>query len=123
MTRLGALIIALGAAIGLVVSIYNYFISPGLFAPFSDVAGTIGGLLVIGSTALMLLAGLILAGLPRSRILTWIAIIGCLLDIVGTGFAALLLDSTPLLIAMAICAVGWVLWIFAGRRAHAHATA
>lgn len=115
MKRSGALLIALGAAVGLVVSIYNYFSPVGFLSAYSNTAGTAGVLLVIGSTAIMLVAGLILATLPRSRSLVVFALAGCLVDILGTGFAALLLDSLPLLVAMAIAAVGWLMWVF-GRR-------
>jgi hypothetical protein len=121
MKRRGAFLIALGAGLGLAVSIYNYFSPIGFLSPVSDTAGTPGALLVIGSTAIMLVAGLVLATEPRSRLLTWFAVIGCLIDIIGTGFAAMLLDSTPLLVCMAISAVGWLLWIFGPRPAPATA--
>lgn len=115
MKRSGALLIALGAAIGLAVSVYNYFSPLGFLSPYSNTAGTAGALLVVGSTAIMLVAGLVLATLPRSRALVVFALLGCLVDILGTGFAALLLDSLPLLAAMVIAAVGWLMWVF-GRR-------
>ena len=113
--RSGALLIAIGAALGLAVSIYNYFSPVGLLSPYSNTAGSAGALLVISSTAIMLVAGLVLATLPKSRALVLFALFGSLVDILGTGFAAMLLDSTLLLVAMAIAAIGWLMFVF-GRR-------
>jgi hypothetical protein len=121
MKRRGAFLIALGAGLGLLVAIYNYFSPAGFLSPISDTAGTPGALLVIGSTAIMLVAGVVLAMEPRSRFLTWFAVVGCFIDIIGTSFAAMLLDSTPLLICMAISAIGWLVWMFGPRSAPATA--
>jgi hypothetical protein len=116
MKRIGASLIVLGSAIGLVVAVFNFFSPTGFLSPLSDTAGTPGALLVIGSTALMLVAGLVLFSLPRSRILVFLALAGTLLDILGTGFAALLLQSPSLLAAMAVAALGWLVWVFSGLR-------
>lgn len=116
MKRLGAWLIVLGSALGLVVSIFNYFSPVGLLAPLSDIAGSPGALLVIGSTAIMLVAGLVLLFAKRGGPLVILAAIGIPLDVLGTGFAAVLLQSPPLLVAMGIAGVGWLAWIFGSNR-------
>jgi hypothetical protein len=111
--RLGAWLIVLGGAAGLGIAIYNYFSATGFLAPLSNTAGTPGALLVIGSTALMLAAGLVLLGRPHARFVILFFLVGVLLDVFGTGFAAILLESPPLLAAMAAAGIGWLAWIFA----------
>lgn len=115
MRRLGAWLIIIGAAAGLGIAIYNYFSPAGFLAPLSNTAGTPGALLVIGSTALMLVAGLVLLGGTHSRFVTVFFATGVLLDVLGTGFAAILLESPPLLAAMSVAGIGWLLWIFRRR--------
>lgn len=114
MKRIGALLIIVGSLLGLLISIYNYFSPAGFLSPLSDTAGSAGALLVIGSTALMLIAGLVLLS-GRFNVLAIVAIAGVLLDILGTGFAAMLLQSPPLLVAMAVAGIGWLLWVFGPR--------
>ena len=66
----GGLLIALGAGLGLLVSIFNYFAPVALLAPTASVAWTPGALLAIAATAILLLAGLVLGGSaarPRAR--------------------------------------------------------
>lgn len=107
---LGAWIMALAALAGLIVSILNYFNRD------SGIAGEPGTILVIVSTAILLAAALVLTragGLPA--FLRWFLVIGCLVDILGTGFAAYLLESQALLLLMLPALVGWVLHAF-GRR-------
>jgi hypothetical protein len=121
--RFGGRLIAVGALLGLGVSIYNFFAPVSLFAPASTIAGTPGAILVIVSTALLLLAGLVLASRVRSAAVRWFFGIAALLDIIGTTFAAYLLDSTVLMALMGVCGVGWIAWIGAGRDRPAPATA
>jgi hypothetical protein len=111
--RLGAWLIVLGGVAGLGVAIYNYFSTTGFLAPLSNTAGTSGALLVIGSTALMLVAGVVMLGRPHARFILVFFMVGVLLDVFGTGFAAILLESPPLLAAMAVAGIGWLAWIFA----------
>jgi hypothetical protein len=115
MKRIGALLIIVGSLLGLLISIFNYFSPAGLLSPLSDTAGTPGALLVVGSTAIMLIAGLVLLS-GRFSALAIIAIVGVLLDVLGTGFAAMLLQSPPLLVAMAVAGLGWLLWVFGPRQ-------
>ena len=111
-SRSGAWLMALAALAGLAVSIANYVNRD------SGIAGEPGTLLVIASTAILLVAALILArasrlgGFPRGFL-----VIGCLIDIFGTGFAAFLLESQSLLWLMAAALVGWLLHVAGPARA------
>ena len=91
-------LIALGAGLGPLVSIYNAFSPVGLLAPTSNVSGT-PALLAIAATAILLVAGLVLAGTAPGRGLAAFFIIGSLVGILGTGFVAWLLHS-KLLVAL-----------------------
>ncbi|MET4632337.1 MULTISPECIES: hypothetical protein [Kaistia] len=107
----GAWLMALAALAGLAVSIANYFNRD------SGIAGEPGTLLVIASTAIMLVAALILARASRlGGFLRGFLVIGCLVDIFGTGFAAYLLESQALLWLMVAGLVGWLLHVFGPAR-------
>lgn len=96
-------VIALGAAVGLVVSIINYF------TPGNGISGTEGALLVIGSTLAILIAATViwfLAG--RLRWIGGTLFVLILLGILGTALAGNLLESTWLQAAMAVCFLGWL---------------
>ena len=105
---LGASVIIVGALLGLAVSICNYISSVGFLAPNSSVAGEPGAMLVIVSTALLAVAGLVLAAEVRSRAVRWFFGIAGLLDIVGTAAAAWFLDSNVLIGLMVVCFLGWL---------------
>ncbi|WP_404402191.1 hypothetical protein [Pelagibacterium halotolerans] len=95
-------VIAFGAAVGLIVSIVNYF------TPGNGISGTEGALLVIGSTLAILMAATViwlLAG--RLRWIGSILFVLILLGILGTALAGYLLESTWLPIMMAVCLIGW----------------
>ena len=111
----GGLLIALGALLGLGVSVYNFFAPTGLLSPDSHTAGSPGAGLVIFSTAVLFIAALVLAGSASNRLLIGFLIIGALIAILGTGLAAWLLDSPLLLGLMALCLVGWLVRVFTRR--------
>ena len=67
MTRAGAVLIAIGSAAGLAISLNNYFMPANLWDPDSSVTGTAGALLVVVSSAILLLAALVLA-FRRNRV-------------------------------------------------------
>jgi len=115
MRRAGAGLIAIAAAVGLAISVYNYLMPVSLLEPDSSVTGTAGALLVVASSAIILVAALVLAAGSGGRALRAFLVAGCLVGVLGTGFAAYLLDTLPLLIAMAVCLIGW-LAMFAMRR-------
>lgn len=108
----GGMLMALGAALGLLVAVYNFFSPVGLLAPASDVAGTPGAGVAIFGTVALLLAGLVLAGSVANRALIGILIVGSFLGILGTALAGWLLDSILLVGLMVICGIGWLLRVF-----------
>ena len=113
----GGLLIALGAGLGLLVSIWNYFVSPSLLAPTTDVSHTWGALLAVAATLILFLAGLVLGGSARHPALVTFLVLGCFVGILGTAFAGWLLESPLLVALMAVAGVGWVLRITTARRA------
>ena len=112
----GGLLIALGAGLGLLVSIWNYFASPALLAPTTDISHTPAALLAIAATAILFLAGLVLGGRPRGAGLTTFLVLGSIVGIAGIALAAWLVESTLLLALMLIAAVGWLLRVTTRRR-------
>ena len=107
----GGLLIAFGAGLALLVSIYNYLAPSALLAPTVDIAGTPGALLAIVATFVLFLAGLVLGGAPRHPALVTFLVLGCVVGIAGTALAASLLESQILLALMLICAIGLVMRI------------
>jgi hypothetical protein len=105
----GGLLIALGAGLGLLISVFNFLSPVALLAPTTSVAWTPGAGLAVAATLVLLLAGLVLGGSTTNRALVGFLIIGSLLGILGTGLAAWLLESPLLLALMAMCLVGWLL--------------
>lgn len=112
----GGLLIALGAGLGLLVSLRNYFAAPALLAPTTDVSHTWGALLAVAATFVLLIAGLVLGGRPRNGALTAFLVLGSLVGIAGTALTAWLLESRLLLALMLVCAIGWLLRISTRRR-------
>lgn len=107
----GAWLIVVASLIGLAVSIYNYNSAE------SGVAGTPGAMLVMVSTFLLLLAGFILGRDMGGGGLRGVLAMLCFLGILGTGFAGYLLESTALVVTMALCMVGWLIRLFQPRAA------
>lgn len=99
---------AAAAVAGAIVSAYNYF-SPG-----SGIDGTGGALLVIGTTLLIAIFSVLLGRAGKGR-----AMLGglCLILLLGTAFAAWLLNSPTLVALMAIAIAGWLLHVIAPRSA------
>jgi hypothetical protein len=92
-------VVAAAALAGLIVAVLNYF------GPHNGIDHTEGALLVVISTALMLVAAVLLYRLRPIRVLVDILIV---LDIIGTGFAAYLLETYLLLALMVIALLGWL---------------
>lgn len=103
-TAAGDGVMAVCSAIGLAVSIYNYFQPDG-------VGGSGGALLVIVSSALILAASFV----RRLASQGWRITLGVLLflGILGTGFAAYMLEAWLLLGLMALAMIGWLVSIAA----------
>jgi hypothetical protein len=98
-----------GSASGLALSTFNFF------WPDNGIHGSGGALLVIVSSALILTASLVMAldlSAPRSlRILIYGLL---LLGIIGTAFAAYMLEAYPLVALMVLTLIGWFVHFFAG---------
>ncbi len=111
----GGLLIAFGAALGFVASVYNYFAAAPLFAPTSAIAGTPGALVPIATTAILFMAGLVLAGTAAGPLLAALLIVGTLAGILGTALAGWLLESQLLVALMLLCFIGWLMRVLTRR--------
>ena len=96
-----------GSAVGLLAALIDYFWRG------DGIAYTPGVLLVIVSSAL-LLGSVAAAGDPRTskRGLAVAFVVLAGLDILGTGFAAWMLEANWLLGLMTVAAVGWIINVF-----------
>ena len=102
----GAWLMAASSAAGFLASLIYYFWRG------DGIAYTPGALLVIISTGLLLAASLVMAtGVFRHWLLSEFFTVATCLDILGTAFAAWLLEANWLLAAMALSAVGWIVHI------------
>lgn len=103
MRRWGTILTALCAAAGAGVSVFNYLDRA------SGIAGTPGALLVIGSCLAIFAAALVILSLSnRFRWFSRTLFVLIFLGILGTAFAAYLLESAWLLAAVAGCFLGWL---------------
>lgn len=107
-SSIGAWLVAVAALAGLAVCVANYF------NPQSGIAGEPGTILVIASTALLALFGLLM-GAARATPLRIFITASSLLNIAGTAFAGYLLHSTALVVLMMAALLGWLLHVV-GRR-------
>lgn len=104
----GTWLLALASVAGLVASIV-YFFWPG-----GGIEGTAGVVLVMGTVALMVLASLAMAIWPAmARWLRGVLLFLVLLDIVGTGFAAYMLEAWWIVGAMVVALIGWIIHLAA----------
>jgi hypothetical protein len=106
----GAHILLIAAAAALAISVFDFFWTG------NGIHGTPGAGLVVISSALMVAAAaaLILAA-RMSRPQRGLLVVLVALDIVGTAFAAYLLEADLLLAAMAAAAVGWIVHLASDR--------
>jgi hypothetical protein len=93
------------SAVGLIVSLIDYF------TPHGAIAHDVGTLFVIVSTALMLMASLLLSltAMPRWLIVLFQVLV--ILDVLGTGFCAYMLEAPILLAFMIVALIGWIVLI------------
>jgi hypothetical protein len=98
----GAWVMAVASGIGLILMLIAYFV------PHGPIAWQWGTLLVVVSTALMLMASLLLelAAMPRWLVRTFQVLI--ILDVLGTGVCAYFLEAPALLILILIALAGWI---------------
>ncbi|RJS92387.1 hypothetical protein [Salinisphaera sp. Q1T1-3] len=101
-SRLGAVVLGLSALAGLIIALYAYL------APLTGVTGTLGALLVIGVSALLIVMALVLMALSAGggRI-AWRVLI--LIALAGNAFAAALLHEWWLCIAMGVGLIGLII--------------
>lgn len=98
------------AAMGVVVALANFF------TPDNGISGTPGALLVVGSSALVLLLGLLLRRrISRGRSGGMLPSLLALILIAGTAFAAWLLEARVLFALMVLSGLG-ALALLAPRR-------
>lgn len=99
----GARLLLLGALIGFVLSIFNYFWTG------NGIHGTGGVLLVIITSAVMIILGAALAHWRMSSSRTHgILLVLLLIVILGTAFAAYLLEAWWVLGAVTLALIGWL---------------
>lgn len=107
---MGSALVCFGALTGAAVSIANYL------SPDSGIAGTPGALLVIVSTIILLGFGLMMrGGADRSWAYRTFVATTALVAIVGTAFAAYLLESETLVALMMVCLIGWFVFVLRPR--------
>ena len=109
LTRLaepGAWLMTVGSTFGLLAALIDYFWRG------DGIAYTSGALLVIVSSALLLGASLLLAARALGEALTVAFIVLAGLDILGTSFAAWMLEANWLLGLMTVAAAGWIVDVF-----------
>jgi hypothetical protein len=96
------LLLALAAAAGTALAIYAFLASEG-------VHHTQGAAAMIGSDAVILVAALLISGIPRiPRFLRGIVLLLLLFGIVATAIAAWFLELWVLVAFMAVALVGWL---------------
>jgi heme A synthase len=106
---MGNWVMVASSAAGLALSIFNFF------WPGNGIHGSGGALLVIVTAALILAAALLMAlDVSASRGLRIVVDLLLFLGIVGTGFAAYMLEVDLLVALMALALVGWVIHLFGG---------
>lgn len=101
----GAGLIALAALVGAALALYAYL------TPMTGVTGTPGALLVVVSSLLLLIAGVIL-WLRSYGWMYWTLIVLGFLGVAGTFAAGWFLHEWLLMAAMAVVCVGLVLALF-----------
>ncbi|GGB18684.1 hypothetical protein [Allosediminivita pacifica] len=110
------ILILAGALAGAAVAVYNYL------TPLTGVTGSLGALIVIASSILLIIAGVLIQlsqpGGWRSLLRTLVV-----LGAIGTGLAAYFLHEWWLIVAMVIVLVGVVLDVSTTRSAGKGATA
>lgn len=100
-TGRGAWIIALAAAVGIAISIYDYCM------PATGLEGTEGVILTGAAGILMLGAALALMRRGTGMLATVLKVL-ILLDIIGTAVAGYFLESGVLIAAMLVALAGWL---------------
>jgi glycerol-3-phosphate acyltransferase PlsY len=106
----GTRIVAGTGLLGAAVSLYNYF------SEWSGISDTPGALLVVITSVALIALGFAIGAL-RSGGLRRALSVAALVLILGTAFAAYLLESPTLLALMVVCWIGWSVQALGPRRA------
>ena len=110
LSRAAIWMLAAVSTVALAVSVFNYFWTG------NGIHGSLGALIVIGSTLLMAIASAAIAvGFASGRLRSVLAVL-ILLDILGTGFAAYMLEAQILLGLMILALIAWLFSAFSDRR-------
>jgi glycerol-3-phosphate acyltransferase PlsY len=110
LSRAAIWLLAAVSTLGLAVSVFNYFWTG------NGIHGSLGALIVIGSTLLMALASAAIAvGFARGWVRSVLTIL-IVLDILGTGFAAYMLEAQILFGLMILALIAWAFSAFPDRR-------
>ncbi len=110
--RVGAWGLVVASLAGLAVSVFDYV------TPSNGIAGSFGALLVVVTSVLLVAASLTVAFalVGRRWVRVMIDMLLCL-GILGTGFAAYMLEADVLLAMMMVAFVGWLAHLCAVPRA------
>ncbi len=95
----GRWLLALAALAGLILALLAYF------GAHNGIDHTEGALLVVVSTALLLIAAVVL---EQFRPIRWLVEVLVFLDILGTAFVGYMLDAYLLAALMVVALVGWI---------------
>ena len=110
LSRAAIWLLAAFSTLGLAVSVFNYFWTG------NGIHGSLGALIVVGSTLLMAIASVAIAvGFARGRVRSVLAVL-IVLDILGTGFAAYMLEAQILLGLTILALIAWAFSAFSDRR-------
>jgi glycerol-3-phosphate acyltransferase PlsY len=112
-TAVGTRIFAAAGLAGAAVSLYNYFTEA------SGISDTPGAMLVVITSAALVVLGVAIGRLRPGGGLRRFLSVASLVLILGTAFAAYLLESTTLLALMVVCWIGWSVQALGRRRAAA----
>lgn len=100
---IGLLIMAAAALVGLVVAAIGYL------TPTSGIAGTAGALLVVLSSAALLIAAMLMPMLREHvRWLYLVVVVLCALAVLGTAVAAYFLELPLVIVAVVVAALGLI---------------
>jgi hypothetical protein len=99
----GGWLLIVAAVIGLLVALYDFFLAWGI-------RYSIGSGIVVFSTAIMIVAALVIVFARPARWVRIVLGIGLVLDFLGTALAAYFLDSYLLTALSLLAGLGWLIF-------------
>jgi hypothetical protein len=100
----GGWLLMVAAVIGLLVALYDFFLAWGI-------RYSIGSGIVVFSTAIMIVAALVIVFARPARWARIVLGIGLVLDFLGTALAAYFLDSYLLTALSLLAGLGWLIFV------------